>query len=183
MPENRRKGSPTSLWGRPWTLQKGRKRPASFDASHVRRGHSRPVVWLDGDVQKGRSRTPPKEISLSWSKPPSLFLTFSGDYVDRGYYSVESVCLLVAFKVKYPDKVWMIRGNHESRQITQVEFFSLVVSFSGLWVLWRMSPKIWYPERLEIFLRFIWLHATCCPRWQQDLLCPRRSFSKNQYYW
>lgn len=30
------------------------------------------------------------------------------------------MCLVVALKVRYPDKVWIIRGNHESRQITQV---------------------------------------------------------------
>jgi len=55
--------------------------------------------------------------------PPDKTFLFLGDYVDRGYYSVESVCLLVALKVKYPTKVWMIRGNHESRQITQVYGF------------------------------------------------------------
>lgn len=46
-----------------------------------------------------------------------------GDFVDRGYNSVETFLLLLALKVRFPDRITLIRGNHESRQITQIYGF------------------------------------------------------------
>jgi len=54
---------------------------------------------------------------------PDTNYVFLGDYVDRGFHSVECATLVIAMKVRWRDRVTILRGNHESRQITQVYGF------------------------------------------------------------
>lgn len=63
------------------------------------------------------------ELFLVGGFPPDTSYCFLGDYVDRGYYSVESVCLIAAYKLKYPSQITMLRGNHETRNLTGVYGF------------------------------------------------------------
>ncbi|KAF9008408.1 Metallo-dependent phosphatase-like protein [Cyathus striatus] len=55
---------------------------------------------------------------------PQTNYLFMGDFVDRGFYSVETF-LLLALKVQYPERITLalIRGNYESCQITQAYGF------------------------------------------------------------
>ncbi|TVY18624.1 Serine/threonine-protein phosphatase PP-Z1 [Lachnellula arida] len=55
--------------------------------------------------------------------PPSANFLFLGDYVDRGKHSLETILLLMCYKIKYPENFFLLRGNHECANVTRVYGF------------------------------------------------------------
>ena len=55
--------------------------------------------------------------------PPKRKYLFLGNYVNRGKYSLEVICLILSLKVKHPDMVYMLRGKHETGCISRIYGF------------------------------------------------------------
>jgi len=84
-----------------------------------------------------------KELFKIGGECPQTNYLFMGDFVDRGFNSVETFLLLLALKVRYPDRITLIRGNHESRQITQVYgFYDECLRKYGSVNVWRYCTEI-----------------------------------------
>jgi serine/threonine-protein phosphatase 2A catalytic subunit len=113
--------------------------------------------------------------------PPDTNYLFMGDYVDRGYYSVETVTLLLLYKIRYPERLHILRGNHESRQITQVYgFYDECVRKYGSANVWKLFTDLfdYLPLTAVVENEIFCLHGGLSP--MLDTLAHVRSLERVQ---
>ena len=116
-----------------------RAREILVDESNVQRVDA--PVTICGDIH-GQFYDLVELFKVGGECPDTSYL-FLGDFVDRGFYSVETFLLLLALKVRYPDRITLIRGNHESRQITQVYgFYDECLRKYGSVNVWRYCTDV-----------------------------------------
>ncbi|PWA51532.1 hypothetical protein CTI12_AA462740 [Artemisia annua] len=121
------------------------------------------------------------ELFRIGGKCPDTNYLFMGDYVDRGYYSVETVTLLVALKVRYPQRITILRGNHESRQITQVYgFYDECLRKYGSANVWKTFTDLfdYFPLTALVESEIFCLHGGLSP--SIETLDSVRSFDRVQ---
>ena len=101
----------------------------------------RAPVTVVGDIH-GQFHDMLEVFEIAGNAPDTNFL-FLGDFVDRGFYSLESVQMAMCLKVRWPHRVFLLRGNHESRQITQVYgFYDECLRKYGSATVWRLITDL-----------------------------------------
>lgn len=97
--------------------------------------------------------------------PPKSNYLFLGDYVDRGKQSLECICLLFAYKIKYPDNFYLLRGNHESKAINRIYgFYDECKRRYGIH-LWKRFTECfdWLPISALVQERILCMHGGISP--------------------
>ena len=97
--------------------------------------------------------------------PGEFNYLFLGDYVDRGKQSLETVCLLLCYKIKFPEKVTLLRGNHESSVTNRIYGFYDECKRRYNVRIWRSFTDLfnWLPVAAIIDEKILCMHGGLSP--------------------
>lgn len=97
--------------------------------------------------------------------PPESNYLFLGDYVDRGKQSLECICLLLAYKIKFPQNFFLLRGNHESKGINRIYGFYDECKRRYTVGLWKKFTECfdWLPISAIVEERILCMHGGISP--------------------
>jgi len=100
--------------------------------------------------------------------PPVANYLFLGDYVDRGKQSIETICLLLAYKIQYPDNFFILRGNHESAGINRIYGFYDECKRRYSIKLWKVFSDVFncLPAAALIDEKILCMHGGLSPELQ-----------------
>mmetsp|Transcript_13097 Transcript_13097/g.18775 ORF Transcript_13097/g.18775 Transcript_13097/m.18775 type:complete len:443 (+) Transcript_13097:129-1457(+) len=103
--------------------------------------------------------------------PPSVNYLFLGDYVDRGKQSIETICLLLAYKIKYPENFFILRGNHESAGINRIYGFYDECKRRYSIKLWKIFSDCFncFPVSAVVDEKILCMHGGLSPELNEGL--------------
>lgn len=103
--------------------------------------------------------------------PPSSNYLFLGDYVDRGKQSIETICLLLAYKIKYPENFFLLRGNHESAGINRIYGFYDECKRRYSIKLWKIFSDCFncFPVSAVVDEKILCMHGGLSPELSEGL--------------
>mmetsp|Transcript_29343 Transcript_29343/g.82757 ORF Transcript_29343/g.82757 Transcript_29343/m.82757 type:complete len:476 (-) Transcript_29343:509-1936(-) len=128
--------------------------------------HIEPPVKVVGDIH-GQYFDLLRIFELA-GHPPESTILFLGDYVDRGAYGIEVMALLLIYKIKYPDKIYLLRGNHECEITSKIYGFCDQCLTRYSYRLWERFCQVFeaLPVAATIGEKFFCVHGGLSPMLQ-----------------